>query len=330
MVKRIVVSIMLISAFYTEGANAQEFAPVGTAVAQFLEIGLGARPTALGEAFTSVANDAGSVFWNPAGLVRVEDINLFMAYNRWPAEINIGGFSIAMNFKNIGTIAISTTYLSTGDMLVTTVEDPEGKSGNKFGITNYAAGISYARTLTNRLSAGITGKMIREKYMDYGYYGWALDMGLLYDTGFHGLTLGMAILHFGGDVQFDGSYFDYSDPLLGEGEQKSFETYSLPINFRIGANFDIINQEEHHLITVLDMVHPNNNLEQYNLGFEYGFRNTFFIRTGYRFRADEGGFAIGLGVNYDIFGDKPSSIDYSFSEMGIITDIHRLSVSLSF
>ncbi len=38
----------------------------GTAGALFLRTGLGARAAGMGEAFTAVAVDASSIYWNPA------------------------------------------------------------------------------------------------------------------------------------------------------------------------------------------------------------------------------------------------------------------------
>lgn len=41
---------------------------VGTTVAQFLKIGAGARPISMGGAYTALADDINSIYWNPAGL----------------------------------------------------------------------------------------------------------------------------------------------------------------------------------------------------------------------------------------------------------------------
>ncbi len=330
MLQKIFLSLLAVVFIFNLKSQAQEFAPVGTAVAQFLEIGMGARGTAMGEAYTTLSDDAGAAFWNPAGLVNVKNRNFFLAYNKWPADISVGGVSLAWNLGNVGTVAVSSVFINTGNMVVTTVDDPEGESGQTFAISNYSFGISYSRFLTDRLSVGGTVKMVHEGYMDYGYTSWALDLGTLYRTGFHGLMLGMSILHFGQDIQFSGTYFDYSDPELAKGQQKNFEHYSLPINFRVGLSMDIWQKGIHKIITAADMVHPNNNLEQYNWGIEYGFKQMFFLRAGYKFRADEGGIALGTGVRYSMSNNLSAMIDYSYSDEGVLPAIHRLSVGFSF
>ncbi len=330
MYRKIIFITTIFAILISSQVQAQDFAPVGTSVAQFLEIGIGARGTGMGEAYTALTNDAGSVFWNPAGLADIENRNFYSAYNNWPADISIGGFCFAMNFGNIGTFAVSTIYLMTDDMEVTTLLQPEG-TGEKFGIMNFSIGISYARHLTDHLSIGLTSKLIREKYLNHGYYSWALDMGTLYRTGFHGLTIGMSILHFGPEVNFSGSYIDYSDPRsVDVNKTKTFETYSLPINFRFGVSIDLLSTAQNRVTTAADMVHPNNNLEQYNFGVEYCFNQMFFFRGGYSLNKDEGGLAIGTGITFNLFGENSAMLDYAFTDLGILKYIYRVSLGFSF
>ena len=40
----------------------------GTTAAKFLHINVGAKAVGMGGAFTSIANDATAMYWNPAGL----------------------------------------------------------------------------------------------------------------------------------------------------------------------------------------------------------------------------------------------------------------------
>ena len=325
------ISILLMLVFGIYPLQAQQFAPVGTAVAQFLEIGVGARATAMGEAYTAMTDDAGSSFWNPAGLANVQERNLYLAYTSWPADIAIGGVSLGWNLGSAGVVGVNAVYLNTDDMPVTTVYDPEGTSGQMFKISNYAFGLSYARFMTDNLAVGATAKIVTEDYFGYGYNTFALDLGTVYNTGFNGLKLAMSILHFGPEVKFGGAYIDYSDPAsVARNEKRDFESYSLPITFRFGLAMDIINDESSRLVSAFDMVHPNNNLEEYNLGLEYGFRKMFFVRGGYKFQVDEGGLTLGLGIKYDISDEYGVNVDYAYSDMGVLPTVHRLSLGFDF
>jgi long-subunit fatty acid transport protein len=323
--------VLIIVSLCVIPVSAQDFAPVGTAVAQFLEIGMGARGTAMGQAYTAMTDDAGSVFWNPAGLTQLDQRELYLAYTSWPADISVGGLVFGWNLESIGTVAVNALYLDTDDMAVTTVFDPEGLSGEVFSITNYAIGVSFARNMTDQLSVGATFKLVREDYLGYGYNSWAVDLGTVYRTGFNGLNIGMSIMHFGPEIKFDGTYIDYSDNQSVEfEEEREFENYSLPVMFRFGLTYDIINQETNDLIVAADMVHPNNNLEQYNLGLEYGFRRMFFVRGGYQFNTDQAGLCLGLGIKYGLSNDLNLQLDYAYSDLGVLTDIHRFSFGFGF
>jgi hypothetical protein len=328
---KIYLIILLVFSLCVLPGYAQEFAPVGTAVAQFLEIGMGARATAMGQAYTAISDDAGSVYWNPAGLSLIDNRELYLAYTSWPADISVGGMALAWSVESIGTFAVNAVYLDTDDMPVTTVLDPEGISGEMFSITNYAVGLSYARNMTDQLSVGATVKMVKEDYFGYGYSTFAIDLGTIYRTGFNGLNIAMAIMHFGPEINFSGNYIDYSDEAsVARGEPKEFENYSLPVMFRFGVTYNLLDGEQNKVIAAADMVHPNNNLEQYNFGVEYGFNRMFFVRGGYQFNTDLAGLCLGLGIKYDLTKDLGLQLDYAYSDLGILSDIHRFSFGFGF
>ena len=331
MIRQILTILLILNLVILGSLSAEEFAPVGTAVAQFLEIGMGARSTGMGEAVTAVINDASAVFWNPAGLADVRWFNLYSAYNSWPAGISIGGLSAAIKVGNLGTFGVNTVYLMTDDMEITTIEHPNG-TGEYFAISNYSLGLTYSRYLTDKVSVGVTTKLVHEGYWDYSYSTWAIDLGTMYRTGFHGLNIAMSILNFGPDVKFSGDYIDYSDD-KSYGAQppdpKTFETYSLPVNFRFGVSLNVIDGRVNQLKTAMDLVHSNNNLEQYNLGLEYSMNRLIFIRSGYRFNTDEGGFSLGGGLNLHMGEGLNLRADYSYADMGILKAIHRFSIEFT-
>ncbi len=326
MIKKISIIFLLVPCLLM----AETFAPVGTSVAQFLEIGVGARATGMGEAFTVMSDNAEAAFWNPAGLADIEDYNLFTSYNQWPAGISIGGIALAKTFPGIGTFAVNSVYLMTDDMEITTIDQPEG-TGENFSINNYSVGLSFSRYLTDKVSIGITNKIVHEDYYNHGYTTWALDLGTIYRTDFRGLKLGMSILHFAPEIQFDGSYIDHSDPKSYEAdEERDFEKYSLPINFRVGASINLLEMRDHKVVMAGDMIHPNNNIEQYNAGIEYCMKNMIFLRTGYKLSADEGGFAVGGGAKLSLMNSFNIMVNYSYADMGVLNGINRFSINLLF
>ena len=94
--------------------------------------------------------------------------------------------------------ALQFGLLSSGDMNLTTVENPQGTE--TFTSSDMVIGLSFARMLTDRFSAGLTAKYVRETWDDVSAGGVAIDIGTLYDTGFKTLRIGMSIQNFGPEL----------------------------------------------------------------------------------------------------------------------------------
>ncbi|MCK4531000.1 MAG: PorV/PorQ family protein [Candidatus Marinimicrobia bacterium] len=315
--------ILLLIAFSLMG-YAENFAPVGTSTGQFLTVGVGGREVAMGEAVAAITSGSGSVFWNPAGLVDGNSNDIYAAYNQWPAGIHVGGLSYAYNNPKIGVFSINTKYVNFGDMEITTEQAPDG-TGEMLQMSNYCIGLSYGRYLTDKVSIGLTAKLVNERYGTNGYTTVAWDVGLIYRANFRNLKIGMSIMNFSNKVQFNGSYIDYSYARSYlTGIEVPFDSWSLPMTFRFGAVIDVINRGASKLIAAVDMVHPNDNVEQYNIGVEYAYDNMVFVRAGYQLSAYEGGLSGGIGFKWNMI-----NIDYAISALGNLGLTNRLSLGFN-
>src|SRR5437773_12369931 len=80
---------------------AQIFEKVGTFDGQFLKIGVGARAAAMGGAFVGVADDATALFWNAAGIARIDSDKSELSLNHasWPAELSFDRVGYGFHFK---------------------------------------------------------------------------------------------------------------------------------------------------------------------------------------------------------------------------------------
>ena len=119
MYKRIIILTVLALVIGLANASADEFSKVGTAGAQFLKIGLGARYTALGEAATAVADDAYALYWNPAALASIEKTELAFTTVDWIEDVSVSYLAFAYPWKNDLSIGLSMTILSVGEMEIT-------------------------------------------------------------------------------------------------------------------------------------------------------------------------------------------------------------------
>ncbi len=318
----IVLSIIIVS---TVPAFSEVFAPVGTSTGQFLTIGVGGREVAMGEAVTALTEGSGSVFWNPSGVVDAGGHDLYAAYNPWPAGIHVGAFSYAYKHQSWGTFAANAKYVNFGEMEITTVQNPNG-TGQMLQMNNYALGLTYGRYLTDRVSMGLTAKLVHEKYGNNGYNIVAWDVGIIYRASFRNMKIGMSILNFSNKVQYSGTYIDYSNSKSYlTNTERPFDEWSLPMTFRFGAVIDVYNRGVNKLIAAMDMIHPNDNREQYNIGLEYAYDQMVFFRAGYKLTADTGGFSTGLGLNWNNI-----VLDYALCSMGDLGLTNRLSLGFEF
>jgi long-subunit fatty acid transport protein len=319
-----------------------QFAKVGTVGLKFLDIGVGGRALAMGEAYTAVANDASAIFWNPAGIANIKNGDFFAGYTNWPADINLYSAAFAKK-TNYGHIGASFTTLNTGLMNRTTARDPDGNTSGTFAFEDWAAGVTYARYLTDQFAFGTNFKVLREKLADWDKTGWAVDIGTYYDTGFKSLRIGLAILNFGPDMHYnidnvDGvpiapPYNGHADGLDNNGDglvDNSVESKAvpLPLTFRAGVAFEVYQTENSKATIAAELTHPSDNEERYNFGGEYWFQDLLAIRAGYKINMDEGGFTAGLGLKLPVLSG--AHFDYAFTDMGLLKGVHRGSFNISF
>jgi hypothetical protein len=301
--------LILILLVFPEWAWGQ--AKVGTAGAQFLELGVSARAIGMGDAFLSICNDASAVYYNPAGLTQLIDRQAMFTHISCPADINYEFVALAYPSPKFGGVwGIGFYMLNAGDMDFT--DYPVAFFPKQtFTAKEYALGFSYARSLTDRFNVGMTLKLIDELYDTERATGWAADMGTLYDTGFKGFKIGMMISNFGSDLKFIS------------------ESYPLPMNFRFGGVVDIIRRENHSAVFAVEGSHPNDNMEKFNAGIEYWYKDMFSLRVGDYMEYDVGGISAGAGAKFNVSTIK-LSFDYGYHDMGYLENIHRFSVGVIF
>ena len=145
----------------TQGQEASSVDRVGTTAAQFLKIGAGARPIGMGSAYTALATDILAVYWNPAGLSRINrNGEAIFNHAQWLADTKYNFAAFSMNLGSVGSIALQVISFNTPEQPVRTVNNPEG-DGRFWDATSFAMGITYARNLTDQFSIGFSLKLMR-------------------------------------------------------------------------------------------------------------------------------------------------------------------------
>ncbi len=320
--------------------DASTITRVGTTAAQFLKLGVGARAIALGGAYVAESSDLSSLYWNPAGLARLDGSGVQLNKTRYLAGVDYNMAAFGTRIRDIGSIGLSILLLDSGNMAVRTEAEPEG-TGEQFKVQSFAIQTTFARNLTDRFSIGGSLKYIQERIWHSTASAFAFDVGTLFTTPFDGVRLGASLSNLGPKMRMDGRDILFSeDPnpnTTGTAEivnaQYRMDAHPLPLVFRVGVAWDAYESGTHRLLVSTDAAHPNDNAEYVNAGMEYTFRELFSVRVGYRslFEPDgEQGLTAGASIQLRIDRSLRTSLDYAYADFGRLTQTHWFTVNLSF
>jgi len=306
--------------------GARVFEKVGTIGGQSLKIGIGARPAAMGEAFVGVSEDPIAVYWNPAGIARLEGQAITLNHATWPADIRIShvAYVFSPGRRLPGKVAISARSMWMDVEPVRTPYRPGG-TGEYWDAGEMALGVTYARAFTDKFAAGVTVNYFKSALADVVAQTATFDFGTIYNTGVRGFKIGIAIQNIGSDMQYKGTINPEGHTVDFEGE-----TVKVPILFRVGSALNLYEREAHRVVTAFDFTHPPDNAERASWGLEYGFNDYFFLRGGYKFNYDTEGLTAGLGIKFPTSVSSQSRLDYAYSDMKALGASHRFSVTMSF
>ncbi len=313
----------------------------GTTAANFLKIGAGSRAIGMGGAFVALANDATSMYWNPGGMAQLRDSELIVNHTQWIADIGYTFIGFAMPIRGAGTLGFNVIAMTMDEMEVTTYGFEEG-TGETFKAGSYAVGLSYGQKLTDRFGIGATVKYINEFISQSSATGLAIDIGTLFVTPFRGIRFGASISNFGQKMQIWGDDLLVQKDIdeIHNGNNESVNAYlgtdrfDLPLLLRVGLSGEIIDTPQLRLTWAVDGVHPNDNSEYLNTGFEVSVLDDLArLRGGFKslYMADgEEEFTLGGGLNLPVNRSMQLQADYAYESFIHLRQIHKLTLRLIF
>ncbi len=267
---------------------------VGTTSANFLKIGVGAKATAMGEAFTALADDGSSIYWNPAGLTQINDKQFFATYNTWFQSISQGYLSYILPFGE-NRVGFALNYVDMGKIQG---YDEAGLPTHQFGASNFLFQIAYAKKMAKNFSLGISVGYLSDTIEDSKESSYLGTGGILIKP-WNNFSLGLAIQNLGGNLG--------DDPL--------------PIVLKAGIGIKM-----ETLTLAVDAGMPNDNNTYFCVGLEWRLGETFALRTGYRTNQDSGpGYTAGMGFKTSSF-----RLDYAYVPYGDLGSTHRVSMGIGF
>ncbi|MFL9844931.1 PorV/PorQ family protein [Flavobacterium sp. ST-119] len=157
---------------------------------EFMSIGVDAAALGMSNAVTAQTADVNSGYWNPAGLLKVEDRQLALMHASYFANIAQYDYAAyAMAIDDRSALGISVIRFGVDDILNTTqLIDSEGNIDynriSLFSTADYGVTLSYARALPlDGINYGINAKVIRRVIGDFANsWGFGFDIGIQYES----------------------------------------------------------------------------------------------------------------------------------------------------
>ena len=156
---------------------------------EFLSIGVDAAGLGMSKSVVATTNDVNAIYWNPAGLVGIEDYQGSLMHASYFAGIaNYNHAAFAMPIDRQSALGISIIRFGVDDILNTTeLIDSQGNIDfnriSLFSSVDYAFNIAYARNLLFKdVTFGVNAKIVRRIIGDFASsWGFGFDVGIQFE-----------------------------------------------------------------------------------------------------------------------------------------------------
>ena len=326
---------------------------------EFLSIGVDAAALGMSNAVVASTGDVNSGYWNPAGLLKLEDKQVSIMHASYFANIAQYDYAaFGMPIDDRSAFGISLIRFGVDDILNTTqLIDSQGNIDynriSLFSTADYALTVSYARALPiEGFNYGVNAKVVRRIIGDFANsWGFGFDVGLQYESDNEwkvGLMLRDITTTYNTWTINEEEYQKIKDAVPGENQDLP-ETSEITLpKAQLGLSKKF---EFHNEMSLLAAGNLNMQFAQTNdiistkavsidpaLGFEWGYTDLVFLRAGV------GNFQqitqiddskklsfqpnIGLGFKY-----KGIQVDYALTDLGdqsaaLYSNIFSLKVDL--
>lgn len=346
-----------------QAGTQQDNTAYGTTSAEFLLLGAGARGTALGGAYSAIANDASALYYNPAGVALMTRPGMMVGTYDYIANTRYSWGGIAFPFSGGSkTFGVQLGTFGFKDQPVYTAEQPDG-TGATYDVSETFLGLTYAQNFSDRFSAGLTGKFISDNLGDASGKAFAVDFGTNFHAALNGhpVKFSFVLSNLGTNIGYKGNALVTAaprDPLPGEDPvpgldqpaQLRTKAFPLPTTFRVGLAYDVLTASSSRITLLSDFNQPNNSKAGFSGGLEFMTRNvggsnfSAALRGSYSYISSNNqqpttlstslsseenlhGLAGGGGLMYGQ-GNFNLNVDYAYKYLGILGATHFLSFGL--
>ncbi len=308
---------------------------------EFMNIGVDAAALGMSNAVVATVNDVTSGYWNPAGLVQMEESQVALMHSSYFANIaNYNYVGYARPLDDRSAVGLSLIRFGVDDILDTTqLIDEQGNVNydniNLFSAADYGLVFSYARKLpVDGLNYGVNAKIIRRVIGDFASsWGFGLDLGIQFERNDwkFGLMVRDITTTFNAWSIDEDKLNDIQNAIPGQNQEAPEGTELTIPKMQIGVSKQFVFNYDYTLRTELDL---NVRFTQTNdvistsfasitpaLGFEFGYTDLVFLRAGMgNFQnelqidnTEQLTFQPNFGVGFKYRGIQ---IDYAFTDIG--------------
>jgi len=265
--------------------------PVGTAA--MMGIGMGARALGMGGAGIAIADDASTIYYNPAGLGLIQGRAVTSLYTNHHGAAGYLAAGYAQKNMGAGILRLDASGIDKTDEFADVI--------GTFGATELTAMAGYGRAVIPGLSVGGSVKYYSQTLPANSGSGVTGDIGVLYEVGSGNFRVGAVARNVVGTVKYD------------EGASDAFER-----SYGIGAAF----RPMEPLLIAADVVIEDG--VEARAGAEYSF-GSITVRAGGSFGAGSSSLSAGAGFAASVF-----TVDYAYQTHSVLPDSHRFSLNLKF
>ena len=307
-----------------------------------MNIGVDAAALGMSNAVVSQTADVNSGYWNPAGLVNLEDNQIALMHSSYFANIaNYNYIAYAMPLDKRSALGLSLIRFGVDDILDTTqLIDDQGNINydriNTFSTADYGFTISYARRLPlDGLSYGVNAKIIRRIIGDFASsWGFGLDAGIQFENKnnwkFGIMARDITTTYNAWTIDED-KYEQIRGAVEGQNQELPETTEITIPKLQIGMSKKWIFHYDYSLEAAINLnirFEENNDIISTSfasinpaLGFEFGYLDLVYLRTGVgNFQnelqidnSEDLTFQPNFGVGFKY---KGIYIDYAFTDIG--------------
>ncbi len=308
---------------------------------EFMNIGVDAAAFGMSNAVVASSADVNSGYWNPAGLVNLEDKQISLMHASYFANIaNYDYAAFAMPIDNKSAIALSVIRFGVDDILNTTqlIDDEGNIDYNRislFSTADYGFTFSYARRLPlDGLNYGINAKVIRRVIGDFASsWGFGLDAAIQFkrDKWMFGIMARDITTTFNAWSIDEDKFAEIQGAVEGQNQELPETTEITIPKLQIGMARKFIYRHDFSLLAEVDLnfrFAETNDLISTSftsitpsLGLEFGYIDMVYVRGGVgNFQniqqldgSDSVGFQPNIGVG---FRYKGIQVDYALTDIG--------------